>query len=165
MMPATTILSLYAALAVRSARRTCFFLALSVHSVFDGLSIGSEGTVKGFYSLLFAVVGHKLLDGFALGVPLYFAKLPKGHTIFALVFCALMTPIGIVIGKAATTELEGRQAQLSRGIFLSLSAGSFVFISIVELLPAGLMDGKYLLWKMLVTSIGWGIMAMLAIWV
>ena len=44
-----------------------FFVALAVHSIFDGMSIGTESTVAGFYGLLFAVGGHKLLDGFALG--------------------------------------------------------------------------------------------------
>jgi zinc transporter 1/2/3 len=142
-----------------------FFFALAIHSIFDGLSIGSETSVGGFYALLFAVGGHKILDGFALGVPMYFAKFGRAHTVFSLVFCAAMTPLGILIGKAATDGVGEQQATLARAIIISMSAGSFIFISVVELLPAGLMDGKHLVSKMLVTAIGWGVMAMLAIWV
>jgi len=142
-----------------------FFFALAIHSIFDGLSIGAETDVGAFWALLFAVGGHKLLDGFALGVPIFFAKLSRAHTIFSLVFCAAMTPVGILIGKATTDGSDERQATLARAVILSMSAGTFIFISIVELLPAGLMDGKYLLPKMAVTTLGWGIMALLALWV
>jgi len=142
-----------------------FFFALALHSIFDGLSIGGETTMQGYWAMLFAVASHKILDGFALGTPVYFARLPKFHTIFALVFCALMTPMGIVVGMWATNNIESRGGLLSKAIILSLSTGSFIFISLVELLPAGLMDGQHLLAKMGVCAIGFACMAIVAIWV
>jgi len=147
------------------AQAYIFFVALSIHSVFDGLSIGSATTMDGFYALLGAVVGHKALDGFALGVPVFFADLPLFHMWFALIFTALMTPMGTIIGIAATSGVAGIHGQLSKAIILSISAGSFYFISLVELLPAGLQDGKHLKFKFLVTSVGFGMMALVAIWV
>ena len=156
--------------AIRGSKRAVgqayvFFIALSVHSIFDGLSIGAEQDLNGFYALLFAVGGHKLLDGFALGVPVFFARLPRAHTIFALVFCALCTPVGIIVGMVSTEQVSGVQGSLSKAIILAMSFGSFVFISIVELLPAGLNDGKHLISKMFVTGLGWGAMVLIAIWV
>ena len=106
-----------------------------------------------------------LLDGFALGVPVMLADFPRKHTAFALVFCALMTPLGILIGMAATETVRGASGQLSKAVIISMSSGSFIFISLVELLPAGLSNGKHLLPKMAVVFLGWGAMALLALWV
>jgi len=143
-----------------------FFIALSLHSIFDGLSIGAEQEISGFYSLLIAVLGHKFFDGFALGVPVYFAKLPVQHTIFALVFTSAMTPLGIGIGWAATSAGNTSASQLlAEAIILSLSAGSFLFISLIELLPAALANGKNPWLKCAVFTLGWGLMALIALWV
>jgi zinc transporter ZupT len=162
-----------------------FFVALSLHSVFDGLSIGGERSSAGLYSMIIAVLGHKVvrvlwmlllrakralalnrgglqaLDGFALGVPVYFARWSRRKTLAALVFCALMTPIGIGIGQGVTEALSGQKALLARAFVLALSAGSFLFISLIELLPAGLANGKHLNLKLLMVFLGWGIMCLL----
>jgi zinc transporter ZupT len=148
------------------AQAWIFFVALSVHSIFDGLSVGSESSLSGFYALLVAVASHKLLDGFALGVPLFFARLPLWHTVFAMVFCSAMTPLGLGIAMAITSDdVHGQRGKLAQAIMLSMSFGSFIFISLVELLPAGLADGKWLKTKFMALFIGWGIMALIALWV
>jgi len=141
-----------------------FFVALSVHAVFDGIGLGSETTVGGFYALLITVCGHKVLDGFSLGIPLFLANFPLRHNIFACLFCALMTPIGIAIGLSVTAGLNGAAGQLAQAILLSLSAGSFLFISLIELLPAALRDGQYIRGKLGMCVFGWGIMALIALW-
>ena len=156
--------------AVRGTRKQIiqayvFFVALSLHAITDGMSIGTHEEAAGFYGILVAVIAHKALDGFALGVPLYHAKLPKFHTIFAILFCCLMTPLGIGIGLAAANSVSSENGELAKGICLSMSLGSFVFISLWEMLPAGLNHGKHFALKIFMTLLGWGIMAMLAIWV
>eukprot|EP01121_Diplochlamys_sp_Union-15-3_P004708 TRINITY_DN1490_c0_g1_i3.p1 TRINITY_DN1490_c0_g1~~TRINITY_DN1490_c0_g1_i3.p1 ORF type:complete len:278 (-),score=53.78 TRINITY_DN1490_c0_g1_i3:351-1184(-) len=74
--------------------------ALSLHSIFDGLGLGAEQDVGGFYGLLITIVAHKILDGFALGVPIYNAKFSMLWSVLYLSFAALMTPLGIGIGMA-----------------------------------------------------------------
>jgi len=149
----------------RKVQAWIFFVALSLHSIFDGLGIGAETNLKGFYSLLVAVLGHKLLDGFALGVPLYFANLPKWQTYFALIFCACMTPLGIAVGIASTQFYEGPTGKLASAIILSLSSGSFFFISLVELIPSGMNMHGWHKSKMAAVVIGWGLMAFIALYV
>jgi len=134
-----------------------------LHSFFDGLGLGAEDTVNAFFGLLGAVIGHKSLDGFALGIPLFFADLPRFQIIFALVFSSLMTPIGIALGLVLTQYIEGGPGKLVQAIILSVSAGSFLFISLIELLPSGLEMEGYLHWKLLAIAIGWGLMAVLAL--
>eukprot|EP01112_Ceratiomyxa_fruticulosa_P022201 TRINITY_DN8063_c0_g1_i2.p1 TRINITY_DN8063_c0_g1~~TRINITY_DN8063_c0_g1_i2.p1 ORF type:complete len:275 (-),score=46.03 TRINITY_DN8063_c0_g1_i2:55-879(-) len=69
-----------------AAQAYIFFIALSIHSLFDGLGLGAETTEEAFFGLMVAVIGHKILDGFALGVPLFYANLPRWKTIGAIVF-------------------------------------------------------------------------------
>eukprot|EP00475_Leptophrys_vorax_P000723 TRINITY_DN10401_c0_g1_i1.p1 TRINITY_DN10401_c0_g1~~TRINITY_DN10401_c0_g1_i1.p1 ORF type:complete len:392 (+),score=96.23 TRINITY_DN10401_c0_g1_i1:128-1303(+) len=142
-----------------------FLVALSVHSIFDGLAVGAENSSQGFFGLMIAVVIHKLLDGFALGVPIYYARFSKLQTFLALSFCAAMTPMGIGIGWIATAFVNGASGVLTRGIFLSMSLGSFIYIGLIELLPAGLESSKYMIWKIALAVLGWGVMALLALWI
>ncbi|RYG57107.1 hypothetical protein EON66_01220 [archaeon] len=108
-------------------------------------------------------VGHKGFDGLALAVPLYLAPLPRKHTIILLVMCALMTPLGIGIGMAAAAAADGARAKLSEGIVIGASAGSFLFISVIELLPASLADGRLRISKLAAFVIGWAGMSALAV--
>jgi zinc transporter ZupT len=142
-----------------------FLAALSVHSVFDGLAVGSETETQGFVGLMIAVSIHKLLDGFALGVPIFYAKFSKLQTLFALSFCASMTPLGIGIGWVTTGVQNGAPGMLTRAIFLSMSLGSFIYIGLIELLPAALASPKFMGYKIGLAIFGWGLMALLAVWV
>eukprot|EP01121_Diplochlamys_sp_Union-15-3_P021451 TRINITY_DN8698_c0_g1_i2.p1 TRINITY_DN8698_c0_g1~~TRINITY_DN8698_c0_g1_i2.p1 ORF type:complete len:345 (+),score=39.44 TRINITY_DN8698_c0_g1_i2:62-1096(+) len=152
--------------AKRISQAYIFLIALSVHSVFDGLGIGAEQTVSGFYGLLITVVAHKLLDGFALGVPIFFAKFSTLRSMLFLGFAASMTPLGIGIGLAVTESFsDGDKAQLASGIILAMTSGSFIFISLMELLPMALKDGEWIKIKMFALFLGWAIMAVIALWV
>eukprot|EP00475_Leptophrys_vorax_P013233 TRINITY_DN1958_c0_g1_i1.p1 TRINITY_DN1958_c0_g1~~TRINITY_DN1958_c0_g1_i1.p1 ORF type:complete len:369 (-),score=101.40 TRINITY_DN1958_c0_g1_i1:59-1165(-) len=142
-----------------------FLAAMSVHSIFDGLAVGSENSSNGFLGLMVAIVIHKMLDGFALGVPIFYAKFTKLQTFLALTFCAMMTPLGIVIGWVTTAAVNGAPGILARAIFLSMSLGSFIYIGLIELLPAGLQSPRFMKWKLGLAIIGWGAMALIAVWV
>ncbi|EGG20086.1 zinc/iron permease [Cavenderia fasciculata] len=142
-----------------------FLVALSIHSILDGLGLGAETSKDGFYGLLVAVLAHKLLDGFALGVPMYFAKFSVLQTAMALVFCAAMTPLGIGIGMAVTSVYEGAGGHLAEGIILSVTCGSFIYISLIELIPSGLCQPGWLRLKLAMVFLGWALLAIIALWV
>ena len=159
-------------------RAWVFFLALSVHSLLDGLSLGSETSVAGFYSLLIAVVAHKAFDGIALGVPVYQARLPGRTSAALLAACAAATPLGIGLGWALTagageggegggSDAEGAlpppsAGELTQAVIISLSSGSFLYISLVELLPAALADGRSTRARMAAFVVGYVAMGALA---
>jgi zinc transporter 1/2/3 len=141
-----------------------FFVALSIHSIFDGFSLGAETTETGLTSVMIAILAHKLLDGFSLGVPVYLAKFPLWKSLSFLIFCAAMTPLGIAIAMVTVEVNDGPDAALVRGIFLACSAGSFLFISLIELLPSSLADGKWAAGKWIAVVLGWALMVIIAIW-
>eukprot|EP01098_Paradermamoeba_levis_P013993 TRINITY_DN6548_c0_g1_i2.p2 TRINITY_DN6548_c0_g1~~TRINITY_DN6548_c0_g1_i2.p2 ORF type:complete len:128 (-),score=34.01 TRINITY_DN6548_c0_g1_i2:255-638(-) len=125
--------------------------------------------LDGFYALLTAVCGHKLLDGIALGVPFFLAEVNLRICALAFFFCSAMTPMGIGIGMAITDQYSGSSAMLAKAIIISLSAGSFLFIALVEFLPTGFQTGSnsslVLTLKLVALIVGWGVMALIAIWV
>jgi len=145
-------------------RAWVFFVALSLHSVFDGLSLGGETSLSTFYGILVAVLAHKAFDGLALGVPVYLARLPPLQTWGSLIFCAAMTPLGIGIGWAATSY-QGPSSKLASAIVVSMSAGSFLFISLLELLPSALHDGRLVAGKLTAFVVGFVAMSALAAYV
>ncbi|GAM22090.1 hypothetical protein SAMD00019534_052650, partial [Acytostelium subglobosum LB1] len=142
-----------------------FMLALSVHSIFDGLGLGAENDPNNFYGLLVAVLAHKALDGFALGVPVYYAKFSRLQTALALTFCAAMTPLGIAIGMIISHFYTGEGSNLAEGIILSITTGSFLYISLIELLPSGFSQPDWMKVKLSLAFTGWAILAVLALWV
>lgn len=136
-----------------------FFTALSVHSVFDGLSIGSTTDQAHFYGLLIAILSHKALDGFALGIPIFYAKMGTCSIVSALIFSALTTPFGIFLGMLSTRP----HSPLIEAIILSISLGSFLYISLMEMFPMGFQSSDNLAIKISLLWIGWTLMAALAI--
>ena len=146
-------------------RAYVFFFALSIHSIMDGLSMGAKKDLKSFYAVLVAVLAHKAFDGIALGVPVYLAQMGALATWGSLLVCAFMTPLGIGIGWAAVEGAQGAEATLASAIIVSISAGSFLYISMMELLPAALHDGRLLPHKLLSFVLGFTAMAILAAYV
>jgi zinc transporter ZupT len=146
-------------------RAYVFFFALSIHSIMDGLSMGVKKDLTSFYAVLVAVLAHKAFDGIALGVPVYLARMGPLATWGSLLVCAFMTPLGIGIGWAAAEGAQGAQGTLASAIIVSISAGSFLYISMMELLPASLHDGRLLPHKLCSFVLGFTAMAVLAAYV
>ncbi|KAK5580436.1 hypothetical protein RB653_000453 [Dictyostelium firmibasis] len=148
------------------SRAWVFLIALSVHSIFDGLGLGSETQKDSFYGLLIAVLAHKALDGLVLGIAIKYAYFSFKFSCIALVFAAAMTPLGIGIGMAISSAYESSvDAYLVKGIILSITCGSFIYISLIELLPSGLCQKGWPKTKLAVAFLGYSCMAILALWV
>ena len=153
-----------AAAAAAVTRAWVFTLAISVHALFDGLSLGAESSLGGFYSILIAVLAHKAFDGIATGAALHPAALSPCKLGGMLGLAAMATPLGVAIGLGVTEALKAQHDRhiLAEAIIISMSAGSFLFIAIVELLPAALDDGRWVLRKLAAFALGYAAMAALA---
>lgn len=149
----------------RTVRAYVFFAALSLHGVFDGLSVGSEDQAASFTSTAVAVLSHKLFDGLALGCALFPLGLAAAHRWVLLVACALTTPLGIGAGLAAEAAVDGTSVRLVNGVFLAAASGSFMFISLTELWPSSVSDGRLVPLKLGLFTAGFATMAVLAAYV
>lgn len=73
-----------------------------------------------------------------------------------------MTPLGIGVSMAAVQATDSNNSYLASGILQGISAGSFLFISLFELFPTALEDGKHTVKKMVAFTVGWALMTALA---
>lgn len=146
-----------------TAQAWVFLFAMSFHSLLDGLALGAWKSSSGFYVLVATSVIHECMDGISLGMPLFTSGIQRKQAFMAFFFSAVMTPIGIGIGIAAAENATGSDAKLASAIVFSLSAGSFIFIALVEMLPGSLEDGKYIYLKMFLLFLGFSIISVIKI--
>lgn len=108
------------------------FLAISLHSLIDGIAIATA-LLSSFRVGIFvatAVVIHKIPDGFALGTLLIAKKHTKRSLLGLSFLLALATPVGAILSFYLLKGLS-----LNAGLFLGLSAGTFIYISTAHMLP------------------------------
>jgi len=114
-------------------------LALSVHSLFDGIAIGAvTGALEsGEDALIWSVFGsvliHKPLDGLSVSVLLMNAGTHRGRLWLIQVLYAALVPIGAVLFHFTSGAVA--EAGPLVGYTLAFSAGSFLSIALTDLLP------------------------------
>lgn len=108
------------------------FLALSFHSVLEGLGIGAQTTSA--WGVFLAIVLHKGLAAFALGSGLAQSSLPSTHVIAYMVLFSFMSIIGIIVGWIVAAD-ESEDAAAA-GICVALASGTFIYVAVMEVIPA-----------------------------
>ncbi|CAM9916320.1 unnamed protein product [Ectocarpus sp. 13 AM-2016] len=138
--------------------RLALLLALSVHSVMEGLGVGAEATKA--YDLLFAIGVHKGIAGYALGAALLQSGVhAKQVTLYIFAFSA-MTPLGILIGAIIQQDADNDSGG---AVCVALAAGTFLYVSLMEVLPPELAStengwskmGSLVLGFLVATGVGW----------
>lgn len=104
-------------------------MALSIHSVLEGLSIGLVKENKDIYSTAFAIVAHKVFAGYALGSTMAAADLGYDRCVVLGVVFASSTPLGIFIGMWLGSFNEDSS---NIGVAKAIVAGTFLYVSIME---------------------------------
>lgn len=163
------------------------WISLSVHSVFEGLGLGAADDVGEMWSLFAAIMAHKFVAAFALGIiieqgfrkidPSKFWRNTAG-TIFLVISFAIATPVGIAIGIGITesgASSENNGWLVAESCLLALAAGAFLHVSLFEVLGShnhshGPDDEDheeephpiYSLVKFILFIIGFAVMAILA---
>jgi len=139
-------------------------ISLSVHSLIAGIALGTEETLRKALVLLIAILAYKLSAVFALEVNLHRSglhKIPKFKR--AISFFGFITPLGIIIGLALTAMLNVREEQLVAIAFDSLTAGSFLYIALSDILEEEFMSPKDRLFKFALVTFGFAIMAIITL--
>jgi zinc transporter 1/2/3 len=139
-------------------------LVLSVHSIILGLALGAQKSVVVALAIFIAIMAHKSMAGFALGVNYRRAGASLRGTIPAAALFASMTPIGILTGTGLNALISPSGQQLFEAIFNSLGAGTFLYIATLDIIRTEFeLPGDN--WqKWLLAAGGFSIMSVLAIW-
>ncbi|XP_023669917.1 zinc transporter ZIP1 isoform X1 [Paramormyrops kingsleyae] len=145
-----------------SFRSFMLFLSLSLHSVFEGLAIGLQTTDSKVLEICIAILVHKSIIVFSLSVKLVQSEVrPLWVAAYITVF-ALMSPLGIGVGISV---MEARLAfgALIQAVLEGLAAGTFLYITFLEILPHELNSPERQLIKVFFILVGFSVMAGLAL--
>eukprot|EP01121_Diplochlamys_sp_Union-15-3_P010166 TRINITY_DN2831_c0_g2_i2.p1 TRINITY_DN2831_c0_g2~~TRINITY_DN2831_c0_g2_i2.p1 ORF type:complete len:233 (+),score=22.88 TRINITY_DN2831_c0_g2_i2:207-905(+) len=135
-------------------------IALDVHSLFAGIGLGVNSNVNGTLDVLWAILCHKSIAAFVLGTSLATLKNKKLGVLLVILF-SMMTPLGIALGIVLSRAFSSSVSFLTEGILTSLAAGTFVYISIADILQISLFK-DWMFSKLLATLVGWGFFSFLA---
>ena len=115
-------------------RSILLFLALSIHSVFEGLAMGLQKDVPKLLNLFAAVLVHECMVSFAIGVNLYKNTMKTANVIKLLVVFCLTIPVGMMIGLGIGS-VDSFGADIISGIIQGLAAGTFLYVVFQEIIP------------------------------
>ncbi|KAM8794337.1 zinc transporter ZIP1 [Eudromia elegans] len=135
-------------------RSLLLVLSLSLHSVFEGLAVGLQEAEAKVLEICVALLAHKCLMAFSLALQLLQGRLrPRAVAACVLLF-ALMSPLGVGLGTALTA---GALQRLWRSVLEGLAAGSFVYITFLEILPHELGGPRHRILKVILLVAGFAL--------
>lgn len=142
-------------------RALVLLLSLSFHSVFEGLAVGLQTTVAATVQLCVAVLAHKGLVVFGVGLRLVQAGTGSRWAAFSILSFALMSPLGVALGLAVP---GGDSEGLTQAILQGVAAGTFLYVTFLEILPRELGSPEDPLAKWGCVAAGFAFMAFIALW-
>lgn len=117
-------------------RSVMLLLTLSMHSVFEGLAIGLQGTTRDVLSIFAPVALHKSILAFSLGVNLVQSEMKPWGIIRSNIIFAITAPVGIGIGiLIVDISPDSIVTTLIDGILQGIACGTFLYIVFFEILP------------------------------
>lgn len=125
-------------------------IALSVHSIFEGLALGLQSDMASLTNMLIAICIHKGAAASSLGISLVKTFPDNFRLCRQLVFLfSLATPIGVGLGIAVSNA-----GDIYEIIFSSIAAGSFVYIACSEVVVEEFSIPGNRYWKLLAFLLG-----------
>jgi len=135
-------------------RSFMLLVALSFHSIFEGIAIGLQEEEGSLLSIFIAVMSHKAVMAFSLGLNIAQSDLSLRNFILSNVVFSLSSPIGIGIGIGMCGMPPSLSHDICSGILQGIAGGTFLYITFFEVLPHELNVPNNRLWKVLFVLLG-----------
>lgn len=116
------------------------YIGLSIHSILAGLGLGGLGLAPEnpvWTGFVLAFLAHQAVETFSMGTLMRLAELPRRRASLLLLPFAAVAPVSFVLGHAAALHL-GDLAPYAA----AFSAGTFLFVTLFELLPESFHDRR-----------------------
>ncbi|CAD5211081.1 unnamed protein product [Bursaphelenchus xylophilus] len=141
-------------------RAALLVMAISLHAVFEGLSVGMIQEVSALLQICGALLIHKVVIGLSLGVRLVQSNMkPFGIVLCCIIFSGQVV-VGGFLGLGIMDILRGESIGLTNfigGILQAFAAGTFLYITCFEILPHELNKPGYRPLKLLFLSAGFAL--------
>lgn len=120
----------------QSLRCTVVVVALSLHAIIEGLTIGLKKNCSEIWYMFVANSIHSATILFCFGLELLLAKAPFKWILFVMMLLALANPIGVFLGLLVTirSSLDTIAKCLTTVLLEGLSAGTILYIIFFEIL-------------------------------
>ncbi|XP_076340660.1 zinc transporter ZIP1-like [Tachypleus tridentatus] len=135
-------------------RSALLVLALSLHSVFEGLAIGLQPNVEDVLKVFGAVTIHKTIIAFTLGLNVVQSKFSHKTAIICILLFSVMAPLGLAIGLTVMNVVQGSGIALTSGVLQGLACGTFLYVTFFEVLPHELNSSHDRLLKLVFVILG-----------
>jgi len=109
-------------------------LALSSHSLLEGLAVGVENHVKDVWALFIAISLHKCVIAFCMSLELVQSCTSKLLFVLYLAAFCLMSPIGIGIGIGISELPESKYHEFTVAFLQALSGGTIIYCIMFEII-------------------------------
>ncbi|RUS76629.1 hypothetical protein EGW08_015605 [Elysia chlorotica] len=141
-------------------RALLLLIALSFHTIFDGLAVGLTSGTSSVWQMFGAICIHKSLVALCLGTELFLLYVKKPLRAFLIVFFfAIIAPLGVGLGMILTSSnVDDGARTLTDGLLQGVATGTFLYVTFFEILREELIDKGGLL-RLLLVAIGFGGMA------
>jgi zinc transporter ZupT len=143
-------------------RLVVLYMAISIHSLFEGMALGLQTEHLRIFHLLFAILVHEALVAFSVGITMTRQRLAFSRAVKSILLFSTAVPIGILIGLAVQ-QAPGTAGSIISAIFQSLAAGIFIHVTFLELVPAEFNNSKDRLAKVAFHFIGFISLALVTI--
>jgi len=140
-------------------RSLILLMALSFHSVFEGLAIGLQESLSQLISLFLAVIAHKGVMAFSLGLTLAQAKLTKKQFVMSVLVFSLASPLGMAIGIFLSDLDRSLGVDFANAILQTIAGGTFLYVTFFEVLPHEFNQPKNRMLKLLFVLLGFSCIA------
>jgi len=134
--PSKTKQARYSRDLLTSVREVMMVMALSVHSLFEGLAVGLEDSSGGVWQLFLAIAIHSIAIVFCIGTDMVNNGANQARIIFSMVVLSLVTPIGVLVGILLNLDAHVQTGgdMLLMGVLQGLASGTLLYITFFEVL-------------------------------
>lgn len=116
-------------------------LALSIHMVFDGLSLGLLKEDDKVWSVLLALSMHKILIFFSSGITICESATTIKFVI-AMLYLSFVSPLGVGLGILMTSQSDSVPLTAASAFLQALAVGTFVYVAFFEILLKEFVSGE-----------------------
>ncbi|KAK2172284.1 hypothetical protein NP493_975g04058 [Ridgeia piscesae] len=146
-------------------RSLFLLLALSMHSIFEGLAVGLQGDINNILQIFAALTIHKCILAFSLGMNFVQSHMTIRGILGSGFLFAVTSPIGIGIGIIVFEfTVNPVMSNLVCGLLEGIACGTFLFVVFFEILPHEFNTKARLpnrMLKMLFLLVGYGTISLL----
>lgn len=137
---------------------------LSIHSVMAGLALGVQSELEDAAVILIALLAHKGIAAFALGISLFRTNVTFRSGLFYLLLFSAMTPLGVAGGVFFFDIFDSESREAAEAIFNALAAGTFLYIAALDIFSEEFLRPRHRVVKYLASCLGFAAMALVALW-